>query len=649
MALAVAAAMEGNGVLAVEAGTGVGKSLAYLVPVLLSGRRACISTSTQALQDQLFLRDIPALSRTLNLPLKVALLKGRSSYLCVHRLQLARQTAASARYDPALVSGLEQVQRWAEHTQHGDLAELAALDERSPLRPWISSTSDNCLGASCPSATQCHVNRARCSVAQADWVVINHHVFLADASEASLGPGLPNPEVMVFDEAHALADAACDVLAPSVSQPRVRALAHDLARGGPLWAPGMQAWVLIAMGLERAALQLAQLAPSTRRTSRWPADAPEDVDSRAWALAQTQLTQALLMARRALRASEDGGPGLRSLLARSEGLLQDWLRLTTRGPAPADPNAARWIDWADGDRQRAGWCVQQVPLDDSLARRAVEALHTGADRCWVFTSSTLGNDPDLSWFTRGLGLDRLEQLRTLRVPSPFDHVRQAAICVPGTLPDPGDAGHAVALADSVATWASRLGGRTLVLCSSLRAVARIAAQLRARVEAGQAAPLQVLAQGDASRRALLARFRAAGAADVGAVLVASASFREGVDLAGEVLQLVVIDKLPFPSPDEPLIRAQADRLRALGKSGFELHDLPMAIQALRQGVGRLIRSEDDRGVVVIGDRRLLTRSYGPGMLASLPPMRWLDDEAQLLAELDDLVVTRASTKGRRPA
>jgi ATP-dependent DNA helicase DinG len=268
-------------------------------------------------------------------------------------------------------------------------------------------------------------------------------------------------------------------------------------------------------------------------------------------------------------------------------------------------------------------------------------------RSWVLTSATLGSDEDLTWFTRGVGLEGLAGLRTLRLPSPFDHVAQASLYVPQDLPEPGDDAHAVALADAVWRWAKLLGGRTLVLTTSLRAVHRIATQLiqHQQLGGGEGEALELLVQGRLSKPALLERFRQAGERTNGAILVASASFWEGVDLPGAALQLLVIDKLPFPPPDDPLLAAQVRRSEAKGESAFESVMLPEAAMALKQGVGRLIRSETDRGVVVIADRRLLTRSYGQSLLNSLPAMSRLMNEVQLLSALEALAITRSSTTG----
>lgn len=649
MATAVARAIEAGDSLAVEAGTGVGKTFAYLVPLLLSGRRALLSTATQALQDQLHGRDIPAVVRALGVPVRVALLKGRSSYVCLHRAEQALHGPASAGpRDPAIAAGLAQVLRWAAKSRSGDLAELEALDERSPLRPLVTSTRDNCLGGSCPRHGECHVNRARAEALQADWVVINHHLFFADQllQESGVATLLPVAEVVVFDEAHQLNDTGIPFLGQAVGSGSLHELARDLATQGPLWARGQRPWAHLALGVEQAARAIASLprqpgTPGAR--SRWLGAAPEGVDATAWARAVANLAQALSASHEALIATAQAAAELDRLHVRVQTLQSLWDGIAAAsGPASVQPDAVRWMEWGEGGRS---WRVVCAPPDSSaLFRRLLVDAAPGA-RSWVFSSATLGSDDTLDWFTRGLGLDALPELRTLRVPSPFDHAAQAALYVPHGLPEPGDAAHTPALADAVARWASRLGGRTLVLTTTLRAAARMADHLQGLVAQGRCAPLQVLAQGRLSKRALLARFR--GATDA-SVLVASASFWEGVDLAGDVLQLLVIDKLPFPPPDDPLMQARGQRLEAQGLSAFNHAFLPEAAMALKQGAGRLIRSETDRGVLVIGDRRLLTRSYGNRLLAALPAMRRLVDEADMAAALDALVLTRPSTRDRPP-
>lgn len=644
MAAAVARAIEKGQGLAVEAGTGVGKTFAYLVPLLLSGRRALLSTATQALQDQLFTRDIPAVVRALGLPVRVALLKGRSSYVCLHRLEQALHGPASAGpRDPAVAAGLAQVLSWAHRSRSGDLAELEALDERSPLRPLVTSTRDNCLGASCPRHSECHVNRARGEALQAEWVVINHHLFFSDQLllESGVASLLPAAEVVVFDEAHQLNDTGIPFLGRTLGTGQLRELARDLATHGPQWARGQRPWAHLALVIEQAARAMAALprqAAGSGGRHRWQGVAPEGVDAGAWQRCMVDLGQALVASQEALKATAQAAAELERLSTRVQALLAVWRDMAAGMSAGLASEMVRWVEWGEGRH----WRIVCAPPDSSSLFPSLLDESSGR-RSWVFSSATLGNDDGLSWFTRGLGLDALPSLSTLRVPSPFNHAAQAALYVPHDLPEPADASHTPALADAVARWASRLGGRTLVLTTTLRAASRMADHLQRLVTQGRCAPLQVLAQGRLSKRALLARFRQASDASV---LVASVSFWEGVDLPGDALQLLVIDKLPFPPPDDPLMQARGQRLEAQGLSAFNDAFLPEAAMALKQGAGRLIRSETDQGILVIGDRRLITRSYGNRLLGALPAMGRLVDEADMVARLDALVLTRSSTRDR---
>ncbi|WP_297745792.1 ATP-dependent DNA helicase [Hydrogenophaga sp.] len=643
MARAVAQAIESGGHLVVEAGTGVGKTFAYLVPILLSGRRALLSTATQALQDQLFARDVRAVVQALNLPVRVALLKGRGSYLCLHRLERSLTGAPSRGLrDPAVSAGLLQVTHWARTTRTGDLAELAGLDERSPLRPLISSTRDNCLGAACPRHGECHVNQARREALAADWVVVNHHLFFADqlVRESGVAALLPSAEVVVFDEAHQLNDIGIGFLGQQLSSGALRELARDVATQGGQWARGMRPWNHLALALEQASRALATVPRPPGQRSRWSEATPERLDAARWQMATRELERALTGVQEALRATAQASADMERLDARAQVLMETWRGLVA--PEGGESGGVRWVEWSPAGH---GWRLLRSPADSSALFRTLLAPGAERPRSWVFSSATLGQDEALSWFTRGLGLDAVPSLRTLQVPSPFDHANQSALHVPDTLPDPADEAHTPALAEAVARWASRLGGRTLVLTTTLRAADRFASHLMSLVGDGRCGPLQVLAQGRGSRRALLERFREGGSP---CVLVASSSFWEGVDLPGDTLQLLVIDKLPFPPPDDPLMEARSRQLEARGLNAFNDGFLPEAAMALKQGAGRLIRSETDRGVLVIGDRRLLSRSYGVRLLSALPPMRRLLDEAEMTGMLDALAATRLSTTANRP-
>ncbi len=664
MAAAVTHAIEAREHLVVEAGTGIGKTWAYLVPVLLSGRRALLSTATQALQEQLFLRDIPAVAQALGLPVRVALLKGRSSYVCLQRLDQARQGGRGVWRDPALGAALDQVQRWALQSLRGDLSELSGLDEASPLRPLVSSTRENCLGQGCPFLAACHVKRARSEALQADWAVINHHLLLSEHPLQEGGsPGLlAGAEVLVVDEAHQLRDMALQHSAQAIGDAELRDLARDIAACGPLRARGLQPWAHLALLLEQAAGAVSRLFPQSggQQRMRWGDEAPQGLELRQWAAAVALVRTALDTARQALALTVDAALELAQLHQQACRLLDTWRQLTQPGltvqlgldrglPAPA----VRWLDGGSGAADPAGqarfrpWRLVGAPLDSAAWLGALMNLPASQRRSWVFTSATLGTDARLSWFTRALGLDSLPGLRTLRLPSPFDHEAQAALYIPEELPEPLLPGHTPALAVAVARWATRLGGRTLVLTTTLKAARVMAHELKQLLAQPSGASLEVLDAGSHSRRALLARFRevALQPQHPGAVLVASMSFWEGVDLAGEVLQLLVIDKLPFTPPDDPLIHARSQACIAAGQRAFEGVHLPEAAVALKQGAGRLIRSESDRGILVLADRRLLTRTYAAALLEALPPMRRLVDEADMASALDVLVLTRPSTTG----
>lgn len=646
MAEAVAETLDTCGLLVVEAGTGVGKTFAYLAPLLLGGRRAVLSTATQALQDQLFHRDIPALTAWLGLPVRAVMLKGRSSYVCVHRVDLARRgEMAGVRLDPAHAVALEHVHRWAGASVQGDLAELQGLDERSPLRPWITSTRDNCLGSVCPRASGCHVNRARASALSADWVVVNHHLFFADhlVQSEGLAELLPGVDAVVLDEAHRVNDIGLQVLGRSVGARDIQVLARELRNQGEQWARGMQPWAHCALMLEQAALALEHLLQPVLTASarvRWTGPAPQGVDPLAWSRDVLALSRSLAHAGRLLSSAADAAEPLRRLLDFALQLGQQWREL---GQATAGAEGVRWVDRDGSD---GPWRLRVAFMDAAHAFHSL--FETRSDSlAWVFTSATLGHEPELRWFTEPLRLSEDARTRCLRLGSPLDHARLGRLYVPSGLPPSSDAQHSQQLAVAVSRWADRLGGCTLVLTTSLKAMQVMGEVLQRCVAQGLCGPLRVLVQGQMSKRALLAGFRRAGEGDgPGAVLVASMSFWEGVDIVGDSLQLLVIDKLPFPSPDDPLMALRAQGMDDAGRSVFRACHLPQAAMALKQGAGRLIRSETDEGVLVVADDRLLTRSYGPELLAALPPLSMLDSEAGLAAELDRLRLTRASTRAR---
>lgn len=661
MALAVTQTLEQGGQLVVEAGTGVGKTYAYLVPVLLSGQRALVSTATKALQDQLFSRDIPRLIEVLGLPVRVALLKGRSNYLCLHRMEQARHSAESAQ--PGAQRALAKIESWSQATRTGDMAELTGLDERSSLWPLVTSTRDNCLGSSCPRYRACHVNLARKEAMASDVVVINHHLFFADMAvrESGVAELLPTVRVTVFDEAHQLNEIGVNFLGKQLSTIQLLELCRDVLATGLQLARGLVDWHGLTDRLEKTTRDL-RLAAGHHRGSvrlRWTESLPEGVEGAEWTPALQSLLLALDQMQTGLETVCELAPDFQRLFERA----RDLGGMVNLFSTPPDPEGVRWaevsaqlrlvespLDIAQAfSALTRAQPAPQVPVDDDeledeQALMAGDPRHeseksadqTGnslGQRAWIFTSATLGDEPSLRWFTEPCGLTTAQ---VMQVSSPFDYARQAALYVPEHLPKPADPSHATQVAKLVAEAVQVLGGRTLVLTTTLNAMRSIGEYLQTHLDAG--AHVEVLVQGQSPKRRLMERFReGSGEGGPGCVLVASASFWEGFDVPGEALQLVVIDKLPFPPPGDPLFEARSQRVTREGRSAFADHSLPEAAVALKQGAGRLIRSESDQGVLVVCDTRLATMSYGKRLVRGLPEMRRLTSHPEFLSTLSQLI------------
>ena len=617
MAAAVARTIAAAAPLVVEAGTGVGKTFAYLVPTLLSGQRALISTATKSLQDQLFLRDLPRLRDTLQVPASIALLKGRGSYLCLHRLEQARQSPSG--YDRWTARALARVERWAAATTAGDLAEVDGLDERSPVIPLVTSTRESCLGTECLEHRNCHLMKARRDAMAADVVVINHHLFFADMALRDTGVAelLPSAAIAVFDEAQQLTEAGMQFLATTLSTGQLADLARDVLAAGLQRARGLAAWNELAGSVERAARELRVLAvgddasaPQGSLKLRWD----ECAASSSFAGGLAGVEAACGAAAQALEKVCELGPDFDRLAERARAAAA----LATQFASDVPAAAVRWIDVTAHQAR-----LVQSPLD---IRDALVEQMRAQPKAWIFTSATLGDDDRLSWFTASTGL---EDATILRVGSPFNYARQARLYVPYDFPKPAQPAHPRAVAELAARCASRLGGRTFVLTTTLRALPLIGDVLRERVAADE---IEVLLQGSAPKRALMQRFLAAPRS----VLIGSQSFWEGIDVAGDALQCVVIDKLPFPPPNDPLVEARVRLLQSQGRNPFAEYFVAEAAVALKQGAGRLIRSESDRGLLVVCDPRLLTMPYGRRLRAALPPMTRLDREEEALAWLAEL-------------
>ncbi len=618
LAHAVATAIDSRAALVAEAGTGVGKTFAYLVPLLLSGRRALVSTATKSLQDQLFLRDLPGLCEALGLPVTLALLKGRSSYLCLQRLQQARRGAELP--DRWAVRTLARVESWAQATRSGDLAEMEGLDDRSPVIPLVTSTRENCLGSECPQYKACHVMQARREAMAADLVVVNHHLFFADMAlrDSGVAELLPTVDAAVFDEAHQLVEAGVQFLGSTLGTAQLLDFSRDLLAAGLQQARGLRDWHDLAAGLENAARQLRLLCAGTLGEVRGLVKLRWDERARApgWAPGLQVLAQSAQAVARALQELTDIGPDFDKLALRASTIVQQVERFGL-------PTATGHVRWIDVSPQQARLVESPLDIRDMLTEQRRAAAKT-----WIFTSATLGDNDRLSWFTASTGL---EDAQTLRVGSPFDYRKNARLWVPVPFPKPNDAAHPAAVGALAARCAVALGGRCFVLTTTLRVLPLIADAIRLALQ-HEGAVLEVLVQGSQPKRALLQRFGSGR----GCVLVGSQSFWEGIDVPGDALQCVLIDKLPFPPPNDPLVEARVKQIEARGGNAFSEYFVAEAAVSLKQGAGRLIRSESDRGLLVVCDPRLRQMNYGARLRAALPPMTELAAEAEALDWLAEL-------------
>jgi ATP-dependent DNA helicase DinG len=590
MADAVAEAIAEGGTLICEAGTGTGKTYAYLVPALLSGRKVLVSTGTRNLQDQLFHRDLPVISDLLKIPVRTALLKGRANYLCRHRLDNALGEVRSG--IPDLRRQLVAVRDWAAATRSGDIAELALPDD-APVWPAVTSTSDNCLGQGCPEWSRCHLVEARRRAQEADLVIVNHHLLCADLSlkDEGFGEILPGADCFVIDEAHQLPEVASNFFGVAISARQLLDLARDTETEYHREAGDAPALRDSAGRLRRAVQDFRLSLGDEARRSPWRELAANS--AAAGALEEVRLRLARLQAD--LAAMEGRGKGLDSCLARSVDLAERLQVLVDEG----ESEDIRWFE-TQGQALR----LHLTPLAIADIFQSHMTRHPAA---WIFTSATLAVGESFEHFSRQLGI---VDARAERWDSSFDYRHQALWFVPRGMPDPSSSDYVTAVAELAARILACSRGRAFLLFTSHRALKDAATYLESRIH------YPLLVQGDAPRAELLERFRALG----NAVLLGTASFWEGVDVRGEALSCVIIDKLPFASPGDPVLAARIDALRERGGNPFRDFQLPQAVIALKQGAGRLIRDAHDRGVLVVCDPRLLSRSYGKAFLDSLPPM-----------------------------
>jgi ATP-dependent DNA helicase DinG len=607
----------GENTLIVEAGTGTGKTYAYLVPAMLWGGKVIVSTGTKHLQDQLFQRDIPTVRDALAVPVTVAMLKGRANYLCHYYLQ---RTADNGRLPSRQeTSYLQDIVRFAKITRTGDKAELASVPETAAVWSMVTSTRDNCLGQECPHYKDCFVMQARREAQQADIVVVNHHLFFADIMLRDTGMAelLPTANTVVFDEAHQLPETATLFFGETLSTAQFLELARDSVAEGLGHAREVVDWVKLGAALERSArdVRLAFREDSVRLSiGQLPDDHPlfpalETLETELTALADALSSQA--------ERAESIGVCLRR--ARElQGILAGWTTPPTDTERDAASGALDTKTAASDPNEKVRWIevfAHTVQLHETpLSVAPIFAKQrAGVPRAWIFTSATLSVRGDFTHYAAQMGLNAR---RSMTLPSPFDYPAQGLLYVPRNLPQPSSPMFTDAVFEAALPAIEASGGGVFMLCTTLRAVDKIANKLRETIEArGWNYPL--LVQGDASRTELLDRFRSYG----NAILVGSQSFWEGVDVRGDALSLVVIDKLPFAPPDDPVLAARLDALTKKGLSPFAVHQLPQAVITLKQGAGRLIRAETDRGVLMICDTRLVDKPYGRRIWQSLPPFK----------------------------
>ncbi|WP_291849560.1 ATP-dependent DNA helicase [Accumulibacter sp.] len=613
----IAAAMAGNRVLVAEAGTGTGKTYAYLVPALLSGGKVIVSTGTRNLQDQLFTRDIPTIRQALKSPIKVALLKGRANYLCHYHLEralndgrfLSREDAACAR----------RIARFALQTRSGDKSECADVPENATVWAMVTSTRDNCLGQDCPRHKECFVLAARREALAADLVVVNHHLFFADVMLRDEGTAelLPACNAVIFDEAHQLPEIASLFFGDSVSSTQLLELGRDARIEGLAAARDCLDLSPLCNRLEKAAreLRLALPVEPARYSLMQLAARPGFAGGLSGVIGELQALAGLL----------------ETQAQRAEGLENCWRRATDllahlqAWQTGANADLIRW-----GETHTHSLQLNATPLAIS---GIMQRQMSGHPRAWIFTSATLAVQNDFTHYCAEMGL---LEATSARWESPFDYPRQALLYVPRNLPDPNSADYTEAVVRVACPVLKASGGRAFLLCTSLRAMRRTH-ELLVEWLAREGLDLPLLLQGERSKNELLERFRRLG----NAILIGSQSFWEGVDVRGEALSLVVIDKLPFAPPDDPVLSARLEKLKSEGRNAFMDYQLPRAVINVKQGAGRLIRDETDRGVLMICDPRLISKAYGKRVWRSLPPMQ----RTRELAEVEAFFARDALVEG----
>ncbi|OCG66710.1 ATP-dependent helicase [Gilliamella sp. Nev5-1] len=576
--------------LVVEAGTGTGKTFAYLVPALRSDKKIILSTGSKNLQEQLFSKDLPIIKKALNYSGKITLLKGRSNYLCLDRLY--HQYAAAGDLDKDLRVDLARVKNWSIKTKDGDISKCTTVTEDNPIWPILTSTNDNCLGSDCEHYNDCYVVKARKRALNADIVVVNHHLFLADVvvKDSGFGELIPKADVMIFDEAHQLPDLACHYFGQQLSSRQLFDLSKEINLCYRTEVKDMSQLQQCADKLQKCTQDLRiainQQLPKGNLRFLFNQEAIKKELS--------YLLDALSFCHEVLLLAVGRSSTLDNCLER----INQYNTLLKR---LQETNVTGFSYWYESSHNYFIFAL--TPL--SVADKFTELL-TERKGSWIFTSATLSVNNQLDYFTKRLGLTNAD---SLILESPFDYLHQTVMCVPRYIPSPNEKGNAEKLADILLPVIEANHGRCFFLCTSYAMMNALAKQFR------ELTKLPVLVQGETSKVKLLEQFIHSG----NALLIATSSFWEGIDVRGDTLSCVIIDKLPFTSPDDPLIKARMEDCQMQGGDAFYDVQLPEAVITLKQGVGRLIRHHNDRGAVIICDNRLVMKPYGATFINSLPP------------------------------
>ena len=590
MAHAVGESIQNKSSLVIEAGTGTGKTFAYLAPALVFGKKTIISTGSKNLQDQLFNRDLPAVKKALNFTGKIALLKGRANYLCLERLD--QVIAQGVLGDKSVLSELSKVRKWNNSTKTGDFTECIELAEDSPIIPQLTSTAESCLGTDCPNYSECYVASARKKALNADLVVVNHHLFFADMAvkESGFGELIPNAEVIIFDEAHQLPDIASQYFGQSLTSRQLFDLCKDINIVYRTELKDMQQLGTTSDTLLKVIQDFRLLLGNGSNVrGNWRELYTQSAVKKSFELLQEKIDFLAEVIKLALGRSQT----LDSIFERVESIKIQLKRLS-------ETNIVGYCYWYEGNGRQFGLHITPLTVADKFGDQLKVK-----EAAWIFTSATLEVGGTFNHFCQCLGIEDATQKI---LPSPFNYSEQSLLCVPRYLPNTNQTNTLSSLGEMLLPVIEANKGRCFVLCTSYSMMRGLAEYFREKSN------LSILLQGETSKGKLLEQF----IKETHSVLVATSSFWEGVDVRGDALSLVIIDKLPFTAPDEPLLKARIEDCRLQGGNPFNDIQIPEAVITLKQGVGRLIRDVTDRGVVIICDNRLVMRNYGETFLKSLP-------------------------------